>query len=74
MKRFTIVNNIKGTRVVDVYIPNDVELPTNWINMEVEKQDEFLYKWQARSVLRTEDIDYGKAIEIWQTNEDELVK
>ena len=42
--------------------------------LRFEKQDEFIYKWQLRSVLRTEDIDYGKAIEIWQTNEDELVK
>jgi hypothetical protein len=42
--------------------------------MTLEEQDEFLYKWQSRSVLRTEDIDYGKATEIWQTKQDELIK
>ena len=74
MKRFTIIHAIKGHRIVDVYIPSDVQLPIDWPAMTLEQQDEFLYKWQARSVLRTEDVDYGKATEIWETKQDELVK
>lgn len=66
MKQFSVIYNIKGTRIVDVYLPDGVELPDNWDSLKTEEQDEFLYANQSHSVLRTEDIDYGKVFEIWE--------
>lgn len=69
MKQFSIIYNIKGTRIIDVYLPNGVELPDNWNSLKTEEQDEFLYTNQSHSVLRTEDIDYGSVFEIWENKD-----
>jgi len=69
MKQFSIIYNIKGTRIIDVYLPDGVQLPDNWNSLKTEEQDEFLYTNQSHSVLRTEDIDYGSVFEIWENKD-----
>lgn len=66
MKQFSVIYNIKGTRIVDVYLPDGVELPDNWSSLKTGEQDEFLYTHQSHSVLRTEDLNYGNVFEIWE--------
>jgi hypothetical protein len=68
MKQFSVIYNVKGTRIVDVYLPDGVELPDNWDSLKTEEQDEFLFTHQSHSVLRTEDLDYGKVFEIWEND------
>lgn len=69
MKQFSVIYNVKGTKIVDIYLPDGIELPKNWESLTVEEQDEFLYANQSHSVLRTEDLDYGKVFEIWENKE-----
>jgi hypothetical protein len=69
MKQFSIIYNVKGTRIIDVYLPDGVQLPDNWNSLKTEEQDEFLYTNQSHSVLRTEDIDYGSVFEIWENKD-----
>jgi hypothetical protein len=63
MKQFRVSYEIKGTRVINVFI-EDQDLPDNWDSLESEKQDEWLYERQNYSVIQFEDIDYGKAISV----------
>jgi hypothetical protein len=69
MRQFSVIYNIKGTKIVDVYLPDGVELPSDWDSLKTEEQDEFLYNHQSHSVLRTEDLDYGKVFEIWENKD-----
>ena len=71
MRQFSIIYNVKGTRIVDVFLPDNIELPENWDSLKTEKQDEFLYTYQTHSVLRTEDLTYGNVFEVWE-NENKL--
>ncbi len=71
MRQFSIIYNVKGTRIVDVFLPDNIELPENWDSLKTEKQDEFLYTYQTHSVLRTEDLNYGNVFEVWE-NENKL--
>jgi hypothetical protein len=63
MKQFRVSYEIKGTRVINVFI-EDQDLPDNWESLESEKQDEWLYERQNYSVIQFEDIDYGKAVSV----------
>jgi len=63
MKQFRVSYEVKGTRVINVFI-EDQDLPDNWESLESEKQDEWLYERQNYSVIQFEDIDYGKAISV----------
>ena len=71
MRQFSIIYNVKGTRIVDVFLPDNIELPENWDSLKTEKHDEFLYTYQTHSVLRTEDLNYGNVFEVWE-NENKL--
>ncbi len=59
MKTFRITYELKGVRIIDVVTKG--QLPDNWESLKTEEQDEWLYEHQEYSVLKTEDIDYGKA-------------
>jgi len=63
MKQFRVSYEVKGTRVINVFI-EDQDLPDNWESLESEKQDEWLYERQNYSVIQFEDIDYGKAVSV----------
>ena len=62
-KQFRVAYEIKGTRVIDVFI-KDAELPSDWSRLKPEEQDEWLYSRQDYSVIQHEDIDYGKAVSV----------
>jgi hypothetical protein len=68
VRQFSIIYNVKGTRIVDVFLPDNIELPENWGSLKTEKQDEFLYTYQTHSVLRTEDLNYGDVFEVWEND------
>lgn len=63
MKQFRVSYEIKGTRVINVFI-DDQDLPDNWDSLKSEEQDEWLYERQNYSVIQFEDIDYGKAVSV----------
>jgi hypothetical protein len=63
MKQFRVSYEIKGTRVINVFI-DDQDLPKNWESLKSEEQDEWLYERQNYSVIQFEDIDYGKAVSV----------
>ena len=63
MKQFRVSYEIKGTRVINVFI-EDQDLPKNWDSLKSEEQDEWLYERQNYSVIQFEDIDYGKAVSV----------
>lgn len=63
MKQFRVTYDIKGTRVINVFI-EDQDLPSNWNSLDSETQDQWLYERQSYSVIQFEDIDYGKAVSV----------
>ena len=63
MKQFRVSYEIKGTRVINVFI-EDQDLPKNWDSLKSEEQDEWLYERQNYSVIQFEDIYYGKAVSV----------
>jgi hypothetical protein len=63
MKQFRVTYDIKGTRVINVFI-EDQDLPSNWNSLDSEAQDQWLYERQSYSVIQFEDIDYGKAVSV----------
>ena len=62
-KQFRVAYEIKGTRIIDVFI-KDADLPSDWLRLKPEEQDEWLYSRQEYSVIQHEDIDYGKAVSV----------
>ena len=60
-KQFRIAYKLEGVRVVDVWIPEDVSLPSDWERMSFDQQDEWLYSFQEKSVTQYEDIHYSRA-------------
>jgi hypothetical protein len=60
-KQFRIAYKLEGVRVVDVWIPEDVSLPSDWEKMSFDQQDEWLYSFQEKSVTQYEDIHYSRA-------------
>jgi hypothetical protein len=60
-KQFRIAYKLEGVRVVDVWIPEDVSLPSDWQKMSFDQQDEWLYSFQEKSVTQYEDIHYSRA-------------
>ena len=59
MRTFRISYEVKGVRIIDV--TTKAELPDNWDSLTLEEQDEWLYEHQYFSILKTQDLDYGKA-------------
>lgn len=64
MKEFLVSYEIKGSRAIQVYIDDDKALPLDWESMSSDVKDEWLYDNGKYSVLKYEDIDYGKAINV----------
>jgi hypothetical protein len=60
-KQLQISYRVEGVRVVNVWLPEGVELPPIWSAMTLEHQDEWLYAHQAKSETFYEDIHYSQA-------------
>jgi hypothetical protein len=62
--KFRVSYLVSGVRVMEVNVPDDVTIPSNWADMPNEKKDEWLFSVQTTSRLLMEDIDYAEASKI----------
>jgi hypothetical protein len=62
--QFQVVYETKGVKVVNVWLPEGTELPTNWHTMTYAQQDEWLYEHQAKSEDLWRDEYKGEAVNI----------
>jgi len=60
-KQLQISYRVEGVRIVNVWLPEGVDLPPIWSAMTLEHQDEWLYAHQAKSETFYEDIHYSQA-------------
>ena len=60
-KQLQVSYRVEGVRVINVWLPEGVELPPIWSAMTLEHQDEWLYAHQVRSETHYEDIHYSQA-------------
>ena len=60
-KQLQVSYKVEGVRIVNVWLPEGVELPPIWSAMTLEHQDEWLYAHQAKSETFYEDIHYSQA-------------
>lgn len=67
MKEFLVSYEIKGSRALTVYVEDDKVFPLDWESMSSDAKDEWLYDNGKYSVLKFEDIDYGKAVSVLET-------
>jgi len=63
-QQFQVVYETKGVKVVNVWLPEGTELPTNWHTMTYAQQDEWLYEHQAKSEDLWRDEYKGEAVNI----------
>jgi hypothetical protein len=64
VRQFSIIYNVKGTRIVDVFLPDNIELPENWGSLKTEEQDEWLYEHQQESKTLWSDEYKGEAVNV----------
>jgi hypothetical protein len=64
VKKFQITYLISGTRMVEVTVPEGIEVPENVAEMSLAEYDEWLYSVQDSKVQQWEDIDYAEAHKI----------
>jgi len=62
--KFRVSYLVSGMRVMEVNVPDDVSMPSNWQEMSNEQKDEWLFSVQTNSRLLMEDIDYAEAHKI----------
>lgn len=62
--KFRVSYLVSGMRVMEVNVPDDVSMPSNWQEMTNEQKDEWLFSVQTNSRLLMEDIDYAEAHKI----------
>jgi hypothetical protein len=63
-RQFQIVYETKGVKVVNVWLPEGAELPTNWQAMTYQQQDEWLYDNQICSENLWADEHKGEAVNV----------
>jgi hypothetical protein len=64
MMKFRVSYLVSGMRVMEVNVPDDANMPSNWQEMTNEQKDEWLFSVQTNSRLLMEDIDYAEASKI----------
>ena len=62
--KFRVSYLVSGMRVMEVNVPDDANMPSNWQEMTNEQKDEWLFSVQTNSRLLMEDIDYAEASKI----------
>lgn len=73
MRRYRVVYETKGVRVVDVWV-NERDLPENFDLYEPSKQDEILYDLQLKSEDIWQDQHHGVCVNIIPVRELRAVK
>jgi hypothetical protein len=63
-QQFQIVYETTGVKVVNVWLPEGTELPTNWELMTYQEKDEWLYEHQSRSEDQWSDEYKGQAVNV----------
>lgn len=63
-KQFQVVYETKGVKVVNVWLREGTELPTEWNTMTYEQQDEWLYERQIKSEDLWKDEHQGQAVNV----------
>lgn len=61
---FKVLYDIKGTRMHEVVVPDDVQLPANWKEMHFTEKDEWIYAHETSSRVIFEDVSDGVAVDI----------
>ena len=65
--KFRVTYLVSGMRVLEVNVPDDVNMSSNWQEMSNEQKDEWLFSVQTNSRLLMEDLDYAEASKITAT-------
>ena len=60
-KQLQVSYKVEGVRIVNVWLPEGVDLPPIWSAMTLAHQDEWLYANQVKSETFHEDIHYSQA-------------
>jgi hypothetical protein len=63
-KQYQVVYETKGVKVVNVWLPEGTDLPTNWNTMTYTQQDEWLYENQVKSEDVWRDEYKGEAVNV----------
>jgi hypothetical protein len=63
-RQFQVVYETKGVKVVNVWLPEGAELPTDWELMTFKQQDEWLYDNQDEAHLQWTDEHEGMAVNV----------
>jgi hypothetical protein len=63
-KQFQVVYETKGVKVVNVWLPEGIELPAQWNTMTYKEQDEWLYENQDEAHLQWSDETEGQAVNV----------
>ena len=63
-QQFQVVYETKGVKVVNVWLPEGTELPTDWNTMSYAQQDEWLYERQVKSEDLWKDEHQGQAVNV----------
>jgi hypothetical protein len=63
-KQFQVVYETKGVKVVNVWLPEGTDLPTEWNTMTYAAQDEWLYDHQSHSGNLWTDEHEGEAVNV----------
>ena len=63
-KHYQVVYETKGVKVVNVWLPEGTDLPTEWNTMTYAQQDEWLYEHQAKSETQWTDEYKGEAVNV----------
>jgi hypothetical protein len=63
-QQFQVVYETKGVKVVNVWLPEGVELPAQWVTMTYQEQDEWLYNNQDEAHLQWTDEAEGQAVNV----------
>jgi hypothetical protein len=63
-KQYQVVYETKGVKVVNVWLPEGTDLPTNWNTMTYAQQDEWLYENQVKSEDVWRDEYKGEAVNV----------
>lgn len=68
MKRYRVVYETRGVRVVDVWV-DEKKLPENFELQHPKKQDEILYDLQLKSEDIWQDQHYGECVNVMPVRE-----
>jgi hypothetical protein len=63
-QQFQVVYETKGVKVVNVWLPEGVELPAQWDTMTYVEQDEWLYDNQDEAHLQWSDETEGQPVNV----------